>query len=998
MDKNLLERIANELANIYKEMKTASSTAASSANGAKKSKYEDTKGRGGNLNKDSDKIERLVAGGGKLPAARELNKNLKELTDSINKSGFKNSIKRAAEGINEAFDNLIHPKQSHQARITNVRNQMLEEAEEFAAMQIDAQKKMLESVIKHIKEEGTDFGTIQKTAGEFEKATIKLHELSNETGDVRDGLNELDEQLKKLKEAAVGGYDALSTLSAEQLQVYNERKSNPITGDPNSEEYKKKQKDLQEVIHALNESLTDGANVLNEGTRKISDNIQGMIAEHRVNMTKASKAMLLVSGHGIMNFFEDTLFQAQANIGTGLRSTALMLGMSHRELQEGFLQYRDVIRLEAGIRKGQVLDSQSEDFMEDSANLFRSFGYAEDAAFHMGMRLREAAKNAGIGANLNLKSMKDFYKGSSIVLNQTVEEFGDFFNDLSKDSGFAAFNYALRTSSKNVQEGMQKEIFTRMKMNKLMGLTNEELQKRLNLEQESAWSSLEEKYKRQTGVKTLMKILEKEGLAKFSGEEYAAVEAHGLNPLATTDAQKDAVNGVLAILKVAPTLIQEKGAKEYQRTGDIGVLHRQQALIEQTRIFGDMTGELFGWNPKESANVAAQYANYAEETNSTMLQVADNMRLYASNSNQMDPTLRKLFDTMTGQTAAEQAIGDEKDGYKGVTGLGAALTYMDAKEKAMVIAQNTIIQTFAAVARAGYDLIGAYYMQAILLKGIGLGGGVATAGRAAAGVAAAGTKMTAGILGVTTSLGLLNAQQWDAIKGGGFQGLKAASGGLLRIAGAAYFIYESAVLGYKLGTYLYNQWKDKEWFTNAADTTFDVMHIAARVVADNLTFGMYSRRERAQKEAEFQQEVDRINARRKETLREELSKVNQAHLVDTMSVAEINKRLNLDDASKALREAIDYEYNKRKEESVKPKEPTEMEKHLEQIAKNTQEGNDLIAKDTQTNIDLAEESKAKTQNIVNTVMRGRRSGDIDMQQLKMLETAGVDSSAIAALG
>jgi hypothetical protein len=914
--------------------------------------YADTPSRGSKLVSDDSLLQK---GGGKIPAAAALNRSVKEMSESFERAN-RNIFKKAGESVSSVINTAFHPLAAFSQKQKDRFEEIVGDTRQFADEQLEEHRKMVQHMIGYIEKPGTDLSKLSDTTNLLEEYNVKLHELANNTKSTSAEYGELFNKITNLQEATAGAVDVMGLLDDETQKTLKQMRTKgpTVVTDKSSDDDKAQYAKEQQALGKLASAMEGSAEVMSEATQMVTTNIQRTIEQHSMKMGTLMKSMAGVSVYGAKNMMDDILFRYQANISESFHEAGVRMGMSQDEISQGLLRYRDTLRQEAMSMDGSLYDAANEEAMLQIADAGKAFGLIGGEAFSFGMRIKESAKFTGMAADLNTKEMVRFYKEAANALNVPIQEFGEIFNDMSKDPAFVGFANNLRLLGSSTQKVLVNEMKSRIKMNKILGLSNENMQQRLNMENAKKWAPIVEKYKSMMGAGQLAEQYERVLGIELSDDQKEILKKYAFDPSNLTAEQKKTFNETIApLMEAGPALFQERYTQMIQNAQDRGDEAEANRLIaekaqaqEILQLFGGFTGEMFDVNRSEQVNAALN--NLADKTGISKEEIMNQIT-----SGTVNAQLQQAMDTLSG--ANELLTGKESEGYEqtGGYGMGTEFAYKEINEFVQGLTKSSLVQTFSGIGVAGFTLASSMLQNALLMKALTVGGLGQTAAKAGI-LSKAFTKVTGrfstfslnpfnktiagaqvGVKGLDT--GIRNATSGVA---GSF---KTFSGNLLKVAGAAAMAYQVWELGTQAGTAMYEKWKDEDWFIGAGD-----------ILGKTIDFIKPWGDDRASQDELDAENIRMVNEARRNRLQAQLDKVGQGHLVKGMSTEEINKRLGLDGAGKALKAQAEAMEEANRINETKGKSGKSVEELLE-------ENNDIQRENQKMNKDKIAEDRVENE-------------------------------------
>lgn len=774
------EKIAELIIKGLEKYAGKSSAAASAA--ASEKKYEEVKGRGGSLDKDP------INKGGTIANAVVFRKNVEQASKHFSMSMGQTSIEFAKK--------IFHPFRS--LKESKMRT-ILGGTEDIAAQLSGLQQELAQSLIDYVKDTGTDLSNFTKGTDQLNAFSESLFNITKDEEIAAGALNDVIDGLKNFEDSAGNVHNIFESLPQHIQNTINTINTEGMHRSKLNKDdekavklYNEKKEALRELTGVINESADTIVQVGNE----MAHNIDRMSQEVKKNIFFYGKMAASATAVSVFQYVEDSIFRFQSALGDTYNMAALALGTSHRQIQEGIIQYKDVLRMDS-LQTGQgMYTSGTEEAIKHIANLGERFNLIGTEAFQFGMQLRESARLTGLSANLNEKSMLSFYDKMSTSLNMTIMEFGDFFNSLAHDSSFVSFANSMSIYGNRAQDALEEEITRRARMNKILGLSNDALRERLALENAKRWAPITEKYRSRIGASMLIGKYEEFLGVSLDKQQKSILSQYMMAPQ-SLDAEQSKIfeSTIRPLLTLGPELVQQKinemikAAPESQKDALTQQLSVFQHLIG---TFGGMGGEL-AFPVGQSAQALAQFNNIAQEYGKSQ---EDTLKDMVSGVAQIPGSeLSDLFKVVSGESEAtneELLKANEK--------LGKGLEiYSDIRELLQGMALSVPGKLLAAAGSIGGGLLksafDAYFLRGVLTGSWGMG------------MKGAGSALGRGAVSAL-SLGAIPVAQT--------MGAKFVS----MVGGAALW----GPLFYQMGTWagnaMYEAWKDKDWFIDFADSAF----------------------------------------------------------------------------------------------------------------------------------------------------------------------------------
>lgn len=552
-------------------------------------KYDEIPGRGGNANRSN------LSGSGDIKGVREFEQKTKRLSDALDgvERGLAGFATGKLVGIVGGLINKIRPFRTTLDDVTR-------SAKDYAANQQGIYKKIADSAIEYVKAEGTRSGELARSAKKIQELRKAIHSLDGDLSKLskkdKENLAVLDKKIK-IGKRYVKLIDELSDEHKKAILAVREGKANP--------------KQVKQATEALGKfsDVTEQAGIsLMETSESMIGSMQNVVDAHIGRMFTALKIGFGSLAAGAMQLYTDGAFAIQAQVSEQRRTTALLMGMSNRELLRGMLEYRDTMR-NLVVLNGS-LKGLSDIPLRDIQNIGETFALRGDEAFRIGMQLHETSRLIGIAGEMSVNEMTAFYKDSAKALNMTVQDFGDYFNSLAKDPAFVSFSNTIRVTGGDFQSTLQKEISTRTRMNKILGQTNENLAEKLRMEHNEKYRDLTSRHKSRIGARLLTNLYEKEGVVSFTDEQRDIMNRGSFDYTSLNEKEREIFNtDIVGSMTLAPAqlkniLMARRDAADAR--GDEAevqrITNKLGLVTDLMGRFGEMAGEkLYNTGQSEAA-------------------------------------------------------------------------------------------------------------------------------------------------------------------------------------------------------------------------------------------------------------------------------------------------------------------------------------------------------------------------------------------------------------
>lgn len=675
----------------------------------KQSGYQETASRGSKMVTDPS----LPKGGGEMGASSDIDEAVRKVAGDIQQRSrsigtkFKESVFKAFKGIDELRSDGI-TKFFGKKLLANV----VEDTKAYALTQRKYHRDMIDSMVEYTEKDGTRIEALSSTTNKLQEINKTLHAVSNsETGingiqDIFTKLNTVGEDGVKLA-TILNQLDDKHKETLERLNSGKEKLAARPT-DKSSAAHKRKYAAQQAAFAELSQATESTADVLAEAGSRITRNMEENLAAHKSRMRTLAKGVALAGGAGIRTHLEDSLRTYNLNLRDTFHRASAQLGMAHSEVQRGLVDYKDTLRTEALSHGGDVLGEQGIDTVKQIADIGEVFGLIGTEGFHFGMRLRESTKLIGL-ARPDPIVMRNFYQDAANSLNMSVTEFGEYFNDLSKDPAFASFANSIRSVGGNAQKAMVAEMKSRIKMNKILGLSNENLREQLNLENAKKWGPLADRYKSASGVDALIGIYEKKAGISVDKKDRDLLKIYAKTPELVRGKDRERVDQLKANFALAPGIIIDGFQKRIDNAmarGDMGEASRIQTeyahVMQVVRTYGtELAGKEF-YDPEKIDKAMAYQAGNDIDVRELLREI---------NSGTMDSgVLAEKLKVIYGGT--EEL---DKEGPTGTTKV-----YMEGKEMVIGYAQSALGQAIGGVTGALVGLGLEFIRFRIFMRGMGI--------------------------------------------------------------------------------------------------------------------------------------------------------------------------------------------------------------------------------------------------------------------------------------
>jgi hypothetical protein len=742
------------------------------------------KGRGGDSN-------RLLPGESGIPLRREFDKSIKQLSFILDRAS-KNVFQKSYEDINSALE-ITRGFFTRTGRFKKIFDRLLEDADAYAEQQSGMYRDIADSTMKYIRGSGTDMRKIKGTIDALDNYNKKLHEYVKDNTLSKEKAKELKLLREQLKQREIS-IDILADADEETRKIVDKLEQGFATLTD------KEFKDYSEGLQGLSSATKKAADVIINLSGSVSENFLRMQENISSRMSYVLKGSAVALGYGFSQMYNDALFRYQASINEDMKGRAITLGMSHRELQEVTLDYRDVLRrMAAETDKG--IYSIDLNAVQD---IGKTFGMIGEEGLRFGLTMRESAQLLGMGKDFDSEKMEVFFSDAAKTLNMNVQEFSNYFNEMSKDSNFVSFINNLRVTGDNITKVLGAEVTKRIQMNKLLGLSNEFLQRRISLEQSKKWQTVTERYRSRIGTNILISDLEKQLDMELTQAQKVLLEKYAFDATLLTSAQRKDVQGPLYAVLMAPAVMIQEMQEKLERgeisDAEYSSFANNVALIKHRLLsFGQMTDLM--WDPETSEKMVAAARNFG-------LKPIEIMQAVSKDMDKLPPDLKKQFETIMGIPEAAMGKGPkELTGLDGLIFNDPTITFVgELTEKVTGVVSSGIVKAFlgalGGVANLSFQMAMMKMMHNFLIGTPKIMEGV---------MKAALTPLTYPVGIVVNSLRLFNTavlQSEISLRSlGSFKGIL---GGVSAIA-------FGAAIGTAAGRTLYHYNKNKKGFIDAVD-------------------------------------------------------------------------------------------------------------------------------------------------------------------------------------
>lgn len=793
------------------------SASMSASPGKNQQQYQPSDGRGGKANRSP------LRGGGEIGSSNVL----KQEVDALSKA-FHDA--KLTTWISKVGGNIKLLATGDWAKIgENITTRRIEaitgDAAKAAAGLSGVHKKLATGLIDYVKDNRTNIDELHHNTALLSEINKDLHKVgSSEEIDPGDKqFKNVIFNLENLTDAMGNSVDIFeempphlrAALDSIEKEGLSRAKLKDATDDE-IEAYNTKQEALGWVTQELETAADTIAHVGVQMTTSAAE----MLSANKATIRKFMKGAAAAAGYGAFQFLDDTMYQYQTSIDRTYNTAAALMGMSHRQVQDAMLDYRDTLRSQAAMGGTDIYSDQSVETMKHIQSLGKTFGMIKDEAFRFGMQLKDTGRIMGV-ANMTEDNMMAFYGNAAKMMNMTVAEFGTHFNTMAKDPAFLAFINTMRLTGNATQESITEELANRIRMNKILGLSNENLQTRLNLENAKRWAPIVERYRSQIGVGQLIETYEQEMGVQLSEAHKAILLQKAFDPSTLTpEQQKIYTNEIAPMWTALPELLQEKLNKMAVDASDEdkqSVLDQIGVVKQMTALFGGMVNSEL-WTPDESLIASASLQNVSDATGLTKLEIVQAMADGTAKSNEK---LAGYIATIAGDD--EDPIGK---GF-GMKGLGVFQdTLSDIWGTVNQLASGAALsgtgKTISGLVGSGIGIAAEVWMHNRVMRVLGSMGGIAG--------------KNVGIMRkVGVALGGLSSAA-----GGGTNALLLNTMGLMKNLGALSLLTGTFYAAYAAGDALYNSVKDTDLFTDMADNVFGMW--------DKLWMNTEERREQQKKE------------------------------------------------------------------------------------------------------------------------------------------------------
>ena len=519
--------ISPELTKIFKDIgeNTKKLGAGNIGLGGTGDTFNEIKSRGGNLNRHLQPEENHI----RLDA-EDFNDSVKHLRD------ISRPLHYAGSKLVDTFKSLYDK--------TTVYGKLLEDSSGFVRRLEQSYKDMGESVLTHIGEGGN--------VGDIKDTVDALAELKDSINKVVNNVNALNDvqgaELKsKINNIKLGGknLNILKTLNTEHRHtLFLLNQNTVIDGELRDSQGNtiRTSEQLNDALKALSESTSKSAKVVGSIGMDVTSKLTAIQTQF-LNKLKVD-ALLLSSAsvYTVTNLYKDFMAQFQTSVPSSFRLLSATLGTSPQETMFAALKYRDVLRQQSVLMGKDVFD---EDNIKEIGVIGKKRGYTGNQSLDYGFKLMETSKLLGISSKQYAMDVENFQAEAAKTLNMTTGEFGEYFNELSKDPDFIGYTSTMGAKGSEYVDSLLEEMTIRTKMNKALGLTTESLKRNLAFENQKRTSGIAETIKRQIAMRMMTKVdnkaREKFGIPGMSKEDqviYDQAQQFGVQSLSDTDRDK----------------------------------------------------------------------------------------------------------------------------------------------------------------------------------------------------------------------------------------------------------------------------------------------------------------------------------------------------------------------------------------------------------------------------------------------------------------------------
>lgn len=631
---------------------------------------------------------------------REIESNITVMKDN---TGF---LRQFNKGIRDIFTPAASLNRTLKETSKQLRENIKHESDQFKKVSMSTFDVLKEMTLggKQFTDELDKIVKTQDSFNQIMKEAEKAQKLTNRSQVIKKNLAELYAQRKELHDEALKNGKNNSSELFELSKVIKKLNNESSTISKYMSDYKQKYSSFLNNIDDLQKS---NINILTNSNRadlefnemfKKGNKKQKVIIEELANNMRAVNRALLGFESATFSYskehenaakrFKDsskafiaavaigavtrTLTDYQATTKYNVSSISPLqsgnMGMSQAELSTLIGENKEVLRLLGKGDQNAFIDSEQFKQLQNGAKMFGVAG--KDAAELVGKISRLQLEMGQLISKESIRSQMDVFKKLSDTTNMTVDELIDFQSELNK-SGFISTMTAqlANKSEKQRQELIADEIDKRYKLNKSLGMSNEQLKQRIQMETNSKYKDLASFIKQQIGGEIASDRYEQMTGKKLSDEQRRlfALEASNNLTLPASDPRKKEAMMQVQEFQTAVQKALTQGSLEAAKSGDFNNLYSDMIERQILGTFGVVANE------QDNIESAANSNRVAKQINDNIFGKNAKKDLKQIDVNTVGASSDKLTTVFNGVGIAAQEVKEKFEGLsKSIFGGGIA--------------------------------------------------------------------------------------------------------------------------------------------------------------------------------------------------------------------------------------------------------------------------------------------------------------------------------------
>lgn len=631
-------------------------------------KFNPGSGRGGNANSlQPDDPQGYMNSSGSIKATKTLTKSLDSLVLELSKQRMFGNRTKTAESMRPGsttrtasnnFDLSLLDRIIPSRIINRKKEEAIDNLTKNAAELVDKNngpfKDLAKKTLDYIRNPNTDLKKLDEVTNDIDDLRRSLHQL-HKTGNLNNRtLTMFADQMALITDHSDEQIDIFGALSKETQELIKSIREGKTTFDQANDKH-------VGAVAEISSALENAGNSISEVSMSVSENMQKMIDDIHDRWKTARIAFIASLSFGAVQFAKDITSQYNTLMPRNFWVENLLgnTGLSTEDVFVGISQYRQTLR-EAAIRNGVDFYDYIGGMLRDGSgqDLGESIGLSGEAAWQFTLKLRDSVRNLGLAASpSSYAAMLEFYKDSALLLGKTTEEFAEEFSNLASDPLMISMVNNLLYQGEKANEAFKKEMTSRMRMNKLLGMTNEQLMEQIRLEQKQSYLPLEQKIRESIGKQLLAQSLNM-NLSTRQREILDRGTMSGRNALTPNErAIYDTLKAEMNLREVEMRM----GENDYVR-GSPGLNRDAQVAgaRELRRHFMDMAGS---FTTQEEGNLIERQVRALEEMGLSRNTVFQKLR------GTMDLTAdeKAIIDKLTGEAAERPPDDGWRSNIKDIT-------------------------------------------------------------------------------------------------------------------------------------------------------------------------------------------------------------------------------------------------------------------------------------------------------------------------------------------